>query len=292
MAYSVQKSTVATVVGLSLAMLLSACSSDQRYKRQVDGDESYLETTDLKDLNVPAGMILPLQNGDYDVPPVTSNGPVGKQLDIRPPTQPLALVNGTRTQFMGNTGVMLLDGRNHDIWSQVVSVVQSGNYAIVDRNDSNQTLTTDWVQWNRADEDHQYRGRYQISVQDQGYQQALNVKLLELEQEGKSVTTPVQIQRYTAEMLNQLSTKLDQLETRRADAAANRSVTQIDVQSGADETGLPNLIVRAPFTVVWQRLPDAMKRAGMKVTDQTRSQGSLQVTYSALSDSSWDELGA
>ena len=292
MAYSVQKSTVATVVGLSLAMLLSACSSDQRYKRQVDGDESYLETTDLKDLNVPAGMILPLQNGDYDVPPVTSNGPVGKQLDIRPPTQPLALVNGTRTQFMGNTGVMLLDGRNHDIWSQVVSVVQSGNYAIVDRNDSNQTLTTDWVQWNRADEDHQYRGRYQISVQDQGYQQALNVKLLELEQEGKSVTTPVQIQRYTAEMLNQLSTKLDQLETRRADAAANRSVTQIDVQSGADETGLPNLIVRAPFTVVWQRLPDAMKRAGMKVTDQTRSQGSMQVTYSALSDSSWDELGA
>ena len=292
MAYSVQKSTVATVVGLSLAMLLSACSSDQRYKRQVDGDESYLETTDLKDLNVPAGMILPLQNGDYDVPPVTSNGPVGKQLDIRPPTQPLALVNGTRTQFAGNTGVMLLDGRNHDIWSQVVSVVQSGNYAIVDRNDSNQTLTTDWVQWNRADEDHQYRGRYQISVQDQGYQQALNVKLLELEQEGKSVTTPVQIQRYTAEMLNQLSTKLDQLETRRADAAANRSVTQIDVQSGADETGLPNLIVRAPFTVVWQRLPDAMKRAGMKVTDQTRSQGSMQVTYSALSDSSWDELGA
>jgi len=292
MAYSVQKSTVATVVGLSLAMLLSACSSDQRYKRQVDGDESYLETTDLKDLNVPAGMILPLQNGDYDVPPVTSNGPVGKQLDIRPPTQPLALVNGTRTQFAGNTGVMLLDGRNHDIWSQVVSVVQSGNYAIVDRNDSNQTLTTDWVQWNRADEDHQYRGRYQISVQDQGYQQALNVKLLELEQEGKSVTTPVQIQRYTAEMLNQLSTKLDQLETRRADAAANRSVTQIDVQSGADETGLPNLIVRAPFTVVWQRLPDTMKRVGMKVTDQTRSQGSMQVTYSALSDSSWDELGA
>ena len=217
---------------------------------------------------------------------------MGKQLDIRPPTQPLALVTGARTQFAGNTGVMVLDGRNHDIWSQVVSVVQSSNYTIVDRNDGNQTLTTDWVQWNRADEDHQYRGRYQISVQDQGYQQALNVKLLELEQEGKSVTTPVQVQRYTAEMLNQLSTKLDQLETRREDAAANRSVTQIDVQSGADDTGLPNLIVRAPFTVVWQRLPDTMKRAGMKVTDQTRSQGSMKVTYSALSTSGWDTLGA
>ena len=33
-----QKSMVAKVVGVSLIMLLAACSSDQRYKRQVSGD--------------------------------------------------------------------------------------------------------------------------------------------------------------------------------------------------------------------------------------------------------------
>ncbi|STD26685.1 lipoprotein 34 [Enterobacter asburiae] len=42
MAYSVQKSRLAKVASVSLVMLLAACSSDSRYKRQVSGDESYL----------------------------------------------------------------------------------------------------------------------------------------------------------------------------------------------------------------------------------------------------------
>ncbi|MGE9552371.1 outer membrane protein assembly factor BamC [Erwinia amylovora] len=293
MAYSVQKSTVAKVVGLSLVMMLAACSSDQRYKRQVSGDESYLQAADVSELHAPAGMILPLQNGDFDIPSASTTGAIGKQLDIRPPAQPLALMNGTRSQFAGNSGVLLLDNtRNGALWPQVVDVVQARNYTIASRTDASQTLSTDWVQWNRADEDHQYRGRYQISVQQQGYQQALTVKLLELQQEGKVVTSPVQIQRYTAQMLNELSSGLDKMETTREDAAAKRSATQIDVQSGADDTGLPNLIVRAPFNTVWDRLPAALGRVGMKVTDKNRSQGSLSVTYKTPDSEDWDKLGA
>lgn len=293
MAYSVQKSTVAKAVGLSLVMLLAACSSDQRYKRQVSGDESYLEAADISDLRAPEGMILPLENGEYDVPVVSSKGATGKQLDIRPPAQPLALVNGARTQFAGNSGVLLLDSsRSAGLWAQVVDVVQAQKYPIASKTDANQTLTTDWVEWQRADEDYQYRGRYQISVQQQGYQQALTVKLLELEQQNKAVTSPVQQQRYTAEMLNALSAGLDKIETSRQAAAAQRSTSQMDVQSGADETGLPNLIVRAPFNTVWERLPAALKRVGMEVSDRNRSQGSLSVTYKAPGDSTWDTLGA
>lgn len=293
MAYSVQKSTVAKAVGLSLVMLLAACSSDQRYKRQVSGDESYLEAADISDLRAPAGMILPLENGEFDVPAVSSQGATGKQLDIRPPAQPLALVNGARTQFAGNSGVLLLESsRSAGLWSRVVDVVQAQKYPIASKADANQTLTTDWVEWQRADEDYQYRGRYQISVQQQGYQQALTVKLLELEQQNKAVTSPVQQQRYTAEMLNALSAGLDKIETSRQAAAAQRSTSQMDVQSGADETGLPNLIVRAPFNTVWERLPAALKRVGMEVSDRNRSQGSLSVTYKAPGDSTWDTLGA
>ena len=292
MAYSVQKSTVAKAVGLSLVMLLAACSNDQRYKRQVSGDESYLKSPELRDLHAPAGMILPVENGDYEIPSASSQGQVGKQLDIRPPSQTLALMNGTRTQFAGNSGILLVDSRSGSLWPQVVSVVEAAKFPVASRQDASQSLTTDWVQWNRADEDHQYRGRYQISVQQQGYQQALTVKLLELEQEGKVVNSPVQLQRYTAQMLNEISTGLDKDESRREDAAANRSVSQIDVQSGADDTGLPNLIVRAPFNAVWQRLPATLNRVGMEVTDSNRSQGSLDVTYKTPSDSTWDTLGA
>ncbi|SFN12876.1 Beta-barrel assembly machine subunit BamC [Candidatus Pantoea varia] len=292
MNYSVKRSTVATVVGLSTLMLLSACSSDQRYKRQVSGDESYLEASQLSELKAPAGMILPVQRGDYDVPRITSQAPTGKQLDIRPPAQPLALMNGTRAQFSNNTGALMIDSNRGSVWPRVVNVVQSNKFPIASRNDAGQQLTTDWVQWNRADEDQQYRGRYQISVQSQSYQQQLTVRLLELQQDGKTITSPVQIQRYTAQMLNELSTGLDKIDTASENAAAGRVSGAIDVQSGADDTGLPMLILRTPYNVAWQRLPDAMKRVGMEVTDTTRSTGSMKVTYKALSSSDWDSVGA
>ncbi|VTN10771.1 Lipoprotein 34 precursor [Raoultella terrigena] len=64
MAYSVQKSRLAKVAGVSLVLLLAACSSDSRYKRQVGGDEVYLQATPLSELHAPAGMILPVQVGD------------------------------------------------------------------------------------------------------------------------------------------------------------------------------------------------------------------------------------
>ncbi|PLN16176.1 outer membrane protein assembly factor BamC, partial [Klebsiella pneumoniae] len=94
MAYSVQKSRLAKVAGVSLVLLLAACSSDSRYKRQVSGDEAYLQASPLSELHAPAGMILPIQVGDYNIPVANSTGAVGKALDIRPPAQPLALVSG------------------------------------------------------------------------------------------------------------------------------------------------------------------------------------------------------
>ena len=43
------------------------------------------------------------------------------------------------------------------------------------------------------------------------------------------------------------------------------------------------LVVRAPFNLVWQRLPGALEKVGMKVTDSTRSQGSMALTYKPVS---------
>lgn len=73
---------------------------------------------------------------------------------------------------------MVENSRSGSLWAQVVSIVQAKNYTITKRDDAGQTLNTDWVEWNRLDEDQQYRGRYQISVKPQGYQQAVVVKLV------------------------------------------------------------------------------------------------------------------
>ncbi|TCV91955.1 outer membrane protein assembly factor BamC [Biostraticola tofi] len=294
MAYSLQKSMVAKVVGASLFMLLAACSSDQRYKRQVNGNEEYLKAPALHPLNSPSGMILPLARGDYDVPPAATNGRIGKQLDVRPPAQPLALLNGSRTQYNGDTALIVLENsaQNRDMWSQVVAVVQSNGYTIVSRQDASQTLNTDWVAWSRADEDNQYRGQYQISIRTEGYQTSLMVKSLRLEQQQVTVTNQAIIQRYTVEMLNNVARGLEKLSDERDSQRALGQTADMSVISGADETGLPLLVVRAPYTAVWDRLPPALEKMGMKVKDRSRPLGTLSLTYSAPGSSTWDSLGA
>ncbi|BFI48858.1 outer membrane protein assembly factor BamC [Yersinia pseudotuberculosis] len=294
MAISLQKSTVVKVVGVSLVMLLAACSTDQRYKRQVSGDESYLTAPGLKPLNAPSGMILPIQNGEFDVRTVNSQGAVGKQLDIRPPVQPLTLLSGSHAENATDTSKLLLENspQNRDLWAQVTRVLQDHNWPIASRQDASQTLTTDWIKWNRADEDVQFEGRYQISVQEQGYQLALVVKSLELQQGGKTITQYSEIQRYNSAMLNAIIEGLDKVRADSESSQASRKVGTLDVQSGSDDTGLPLLIVRAPYAVVWERLPAALEKVGMKVTDRSRPQGTVSVTSKSLSSSSWDALGA
>ncbi|MCX2957345.1 outer membrane protein assembly factor BamC [Serratia symbiotica] len=283
--FSLQKSTVAKVVGLSLVMMLVGCSSDQRYKREVSGDEAYLDAVPLKALNAPAGMILPVQSGNYGVPAITLKGSVGKQLDIRPPVQPLALLSGSHAQYNGDSGTLLLENslQNQHLWSRVVSILQAKQITIASRQDAAQTLTTDWVKWNRLDEDTQYQGRYQISVQQQGYQQALVVKSVGLQQQGKTAPESdlSEIQRYNGVMMNTIIEALN-----KQDNLASRQSA-----SWTDDTALPMLVVRGPYTVVWDRLPAALEKLGMKVGDRNRPQGSVAVSYKTLSRSDWDALG-
>lgn len=292
MATLLQKSKVMKVAGLSLVVFLAACSSDQRYKRQVSGDESYLETPPLKALNIPAGMILPLQNSEYNVPAVVSTSAVGKNLDIRPPLQALALLTGSRIENSAKSSKLLLENSPEysKLWSQVNNLLTKKGYQISQKDDAAQTLTTDWITWARADENIPYQGRYRISVTQQDYQTALSVSNEGLKLGEKEVTDPVEIQRYTVLMLNELANDLSQQQEELSQHNAKDSGA-LSVQSGSDNTGLPRIIVRAPYNVVWNRLPYTLESIGMQVTDRTRSTGAIAVNYKGLSSSNWKELG-
>lgn len=211
MAYFVKKSAVVLVAGVSLSMMLSACSTDQHYKREINGNEDYLETAPLKELKTPNGVILPVQNMTYAVSQRSAGGAVGKALDIRPPSQALAQVNGSRTRFENGAAVALLEGSSasSDVWNKVIRAAQSNNYKIVSRQDSEKILNTDWIQFQRADEDSQYQGRYQISVQPQGYQTAVVVKSIELRQGEKIISNTAEVQRYTVSVLNAITGKMN-----------------------------------------------------------------------------------
>lgn len=131
-------------------------------------------------------------------------------------------MSGARTQFGDTATLTVENGRSGSLWAQVTSILQSKNYVIAKRDDASQTLNTDWVEWNRLDEDQQYRGRYQISVKPQGYQQAVVVKLVNLEQAGKPVADPRLCSATSTAMLNVISEGLDMNATS-AQNAAQRS---------------------------------------------------------------------
>ncbi len=144
---------------------------------------------------------------------------------------------------------------------------------------------------NRLDEDNQYEGRYQISVQQQGYQQALVVKSVGLQQQGKTeqVTDQSEIQRYNGMMINTLIEGTDKQDNPASSQTASR-FGALDVQSGADDTGLPCwwCAARTPW---WDRLPAALEKLGMKVVTAAVRRGTVAVTYKSLSSSDWDALG-
>lgn len=281
------------VAGLSLVVLLAACSSDQRYKRQVSGDESYLETAGLKNLAIPAGMVLPLQNGEYDIPTPKKTEPVGLALDIRPPTQALNLLSGSRSENNADNSRLLLPNspENTTLYEQVSAILKEKCVAIVKSDAGQKELHTDWITWLRADENVPFQTRQRLVIAQSGNVISLTVTNEGLRQGETEMTDPAEVKRYNILMLNELVDGLNRMRNLSENTASSNLQGIIDVQSGSDNAGLPVIIVRAPFDVVWDRLPIALESVGMKMGDRTRSKGSIEVTYKGMSSANWSALG-
>lgn len=293
MATILYKSKAIKLAGLSLAIFLVACTSNQRYKRQVSGDESYLNTPSLKNLTSPQGISLPLQNGEYDIPPANQNGAVGKALDIRPPIQTLSLLSDTHTEnsltasrlFLTNTA------ENSALWSQINAILQQKMIKVRQKNDPDHSLITDWITWPRGDEDIAIQTRQKIQLNPQNNQIVITVTNEGIKQGEESITDQAEIQRYNILMLNELIDSINKLRSTATSSGAQGRYAIIDVQTGSDSSGLPQIIVRAPYDVVWDRLPSVLESIGMQVGDRSRSTGSITLTFNGMSDSDWQAIG-
>lgn len=274
-----------------LSLLLTACSKDSNYKRQPNGDEAYLDAPRLKSLKSPESLMLPLKNGHFYVPDVTEKGIVGKKVDIRPPVQILTLLDASRGEYTNGISTLLLENSRVALWPEVLNVIKQKNLPVAKQQDIDQTLTTDSIAWNHMDGEPPFSGRYKISVKQKERQKLLIVKTLDLHQGDKKITDPNDIQRYNNTVLNTIIEGLYQVQMDAENASVTRKAGRLDVQSGSDDSGLPNIVIRAPYETVWERLPSALKKTGITVKSSRRSEGSLSVTYKALTDDQWKQMG-
>ncbi|AFP85041.1 outer membrane protein assembly factor BamC [secondary endosymbiont of Ctenarytaina eucalypti] len=289
-----KKSRIPKGIGVTVIFFLSACASEHRHQHQVNGgNEEYLQAPSLHALSAPAGITLPVKNSDYDIPLVSSTGEIGASLDIRPPAQPLALLKGSSSKYANNRAIIQFDNNAHSyvIWSKIISVVKSKGYPIASSQNEQKRLKTDWVLWTRVDEDKQYSGRYQISLTLSGYQSFLEVTSLDLRQQEQLVTRPELVQRYTVEMLNSIASELQKINIQHVNHRSEHDLSNVSVKSAVSESGLPVILILAPYKTVWAHLPEALSRIGIRVKNVSQPLGSITATYDASSKKIWLHLG-
>ncbi|MFP3013963.1 MAG: outer membrane protein assembly factor BamC [Arsenophonus sp. NC-QC1-MAG3] len=293
MATLLHKSKLIKLAVLSFSVLLVTCTSNQRYKRQVNSDELYLNIPPLKNLTIPKGISLPLQNDEYHIPSVNKNGAVGKALDIRPPIQILSLLSDTNTEnsltasrlFLSNTA------ENSALWPKINAIFQQKMIKIRQKNDLDQSLITDWITWPRGDEDIPIQTRQKTQLDQKNNKIIITITNEGIRQGEENIIDPVEIQRYNVLMLNELIVSINKLRNTRTSSGVKGNYAIIDVQTNNDNSGLPQIIVRAPYDIVWNKLPSILESIGMQVSDRNHFTGSINITYNGMNDSDFQTIG-
>lgn len=269
-----------------IAITIAACSSDNRYKRQVSGNESYLDAPPLQRIVVPENLTLPAANPDFLIKPGRQDGLLGKQLDIRPPEIPFAALAGSQAEYRNSVAILTAKSGQFS-WQQVLNILSA--QAVPFSNQNATSVVTDYIPWLRGSDDYEQRGRYEIVMTSEGNTDYLLVKLLDLQSQQQDATlNPTDMRRYTIMMFNDIVLQLaknDEYTASLEQAQSQIGNQVIEVQTSTNETGLPVIIMRSKFNDSWAKIQPALALMGMKITKQERSKGSMTVDYSgSISD--------
>lgn len=270
---------------------LAGCSDGADRRRQANQDFNYLDTPALETWTLPSGA-QPFQTGDYAIPTQQFHGAIGASVDIRPPQQILALIPGARA-VTDDDGVTLLLTKSDDlnkVWTLTQTMVAEQGIKL--RSQTNDVIETDWVNWSNADEDSDIGSRYRIEKSADAGRYSYRISLIDWREGGnEQPVTAENKERYSTLMTNLVTARYDQLERDNARLRAQELVKQIPISMGQDRSGLPIIIARAPYSVLWERLPDVLGELGFSIEGRSRSQGVVEVKYNTPDDEFWTELG-
>lgn len=197
---------------LSLFLGLSGCSFDQRYRYEVNGNEDYLHTSSLKPMVVPKGFSLPTPNDEYDIDDIPTQGATGLNIDIFPPSLPLATLPGSVVDYRQGIAFIDISGASF-IWEQINALLTKRKIPVVSR--TKNEIITDRIVSKISPDIAPFTAVYRIYYKKEGSWQRVSVELVSLFMGKKNVLTEsVYKQRYTVNFLNWilLALKKDQPE--------------------------------------------------------------------------------
>ncbi|PFG55623.1 Beta-barrel assembly machine subunit BamC [Vibrio sp. ES.051] len=277
----------------SLAVfVLTACSGGANQRRQAKDDFEYLNSQNLGEWNVPQGA-QPQFYPNYDIPQGDYVGGVGKEVDIRPPQQVLELIPGARLDRNrdGEVTLWLLRKDELDkVWQTVLGMVETNQIPVESQTDSR--IETGWVTWDSPDEDLEVGSRYEIVRTEANGRHGFKVNLIDW-REGNQVkeVTATNRERYNAFMTNLVTARYDQDVREQAQRNAQELVKHIPITMGKDRSGLPVIVARAQYNMLWQRLPNILPKMGFTIEERSQSQGTVTAKYASPDDEFWNEIG-
>ncbi len=284
------KFTRQLVISSLAVLVLSACSNSTQ-RRQAKDDFTYLETKEFSEWQLPEGAT-PEFYPNFDIPNGDYHGGIGRTVDIRPPQQVLELIPGARAERKdGEVSLWMVNKQEADkVWATALKVIEERDIKLVKNTDDD--IETDWVSWVSEDEDVELGSRYEVTRVQANNRYGFKVSLIDWREDGKQMpVSTTNKERYNAMMTNLVTTRYDQDVREEAARKAQELVKRIPISMGADRSGLPVIIARSPYDVLWPRLPNILPKMGFTIEERSQSQGTVKAKYASPDDDFWQEVG-
>ncbi|MDR9826018.1 outer membrane protein assembly factor BamC [Vibrio sp. FNV 38] len=276
----------------SLAVfVLSACAGSASQRRQAKDDFEYLDTKELTEWTAVEGSQVEMYP-NYRIPEGEFQGAIGRGVDVRPPQQILELIPGARVENdNGEATLWLLRAEEQErVWQTMLGMIAARDISVV--NQTEDRVETDWVTWNSEDEDVEIGSRYVITRFEANNRFGFKISLIDWKEAGvEKPVSAINKERYNALMTNQVTARYDQQLREEAERKAQELVKQIPITMGTDRSGLPVIIARTQYNVLWQRLPVLLPNMGFTLEERNQSQGQIKARYAAQNDEFWEKIG-
>ncbi|MGF1739621.1 outer membrane protein assembly factor BamC [Vibrio profundum] len=285
------KFTRQLVIGSLAVLFLGGCTDSPAQRREARGNFDYLTTPALKKWQEPADAKTTTYT-KYQIPQGQFPGELGKGVDIRPPQQVLDFIPTAQVERKNGDAILWFYNQDemNKVWQMVGTVLKEKQVASTDQADSD--IRTDWVSFKSKDEPSVVSARYDIHKQQSADRFGIQFSLIEWRVGNEqSKVPPLDKARYTAKMTNLVTLHYDEVKRAEEEKKARELVKQIPISMGTDRSGLPVIIARVPYGLVWPQLPSTLAEMGFTVEDRNQSQGTIKVKYESPDSDYWKQLG-
>ncbi len=270
--------------------LLAACSASPEQLQSAN--DSYQKS----DASLPTfaplsggGVNLPQADDTYALPAVRIAK--GAQVDIRPPTIPLAIINHSFTRFDGERAIIVYPEQQASIYNlqQIRRLLKEEGIGV---EINGATLISDWAPLDRLDESENTQIRYQVEhIHAQG-SSALAVSVSQMRRDGILFTpTLAEKQRYASTRLNRFVSSLTGAYNQQIQALENQNTGPISSALGRDMNGRAALVLNASFNRAWEKLGTVLPKVGFNIEEETVGRGQRELKYSELDKGEWSAFG-